>query len=384
MTSMRWTAAVAVAAAAAGRTAAQRGTGVPPLSQWNSQWFTSNCTGSTVGAACADLANFTLTTNAAGETYFWAPHLATGGHSGCAVQATTSGTRPRGCGLATLNIYCERPAYVRFSGEGQAGSAAFRGNDDSFWTFVDNTYPPFYQTTGWVAPPRWNYQALVGGATTFFAAGPHALNVAEREDGTRMRRLSITAGYPDCHFGAPPPANTSADALLTRVLALETATNNRVSAVSTLVASVSSAAAANNASIMAAVSQATTVSTMTGSVSSMTASLSSAVSNAQSQVRVQSTLQATMSGTLSTAGSTATAVSSALASLTSRFGGVSNFNVGVASALPGSPVVASANQDLTLTAASGGTVRVSGGQCQADLCGLVGQVSQLTAALRQT
>lgn len=111
-----------------------------------------------------------------------------------------------------------------------------------------------------------------------------------------MRRLSITAGYPDCHFGAPPPANTSGDALLTRVLALETATNNRVSAVSTLVASVSSAAAANNASIMAAVSQAATVSTMTGSVSSMTASLSSGVSNAQSQVRVQSTLQVSSDG----------------------------------------------------------------------------------------
>jgi hypothetical protein len=76
------------------------------------------------------------------------------------------------------------------------------------------------------------------------------------------------------------------------------------------------------------------------------------------------------------------AVSQAIASVVSRLGGVSSFSAGGAATLTGTPVVQTSGADVWVNAASGGTVRVNGAQCQTDLCGLAAQVAQVTNALR--
>lgn len=81
---------------------------------------------------------------------------------------------------------------------------------------------------------------------------------------------------------------------------------------------------------------------------------------------------------------TATAsVSNAIASVLSRFSTVSPYSTGGAASLSSTPMIQTSATDVLINAASGGTVRVNGGQCQTDLCGLAAQVSQLTDALRQ-
>ena len=76
------------------------------------------------------------------------------------------------------------------------------------------------------------------------------------------------------------------------------------------------------------------------------------------------------------------AVSNAITSVVSRLGGVSSFSAGGGAALTGTPVVQTSGADVWVNAASGGTVRVNGAQCQTDVCGLAAQVAQLTDALR--
>ena len=58
------------------------------------------------------------------------------------------------------------------------------------------------------------------------SAGTHYLEVAEREDGSLLRHVEMTEGYPACTFGEAPP--TSSD-LAARMLQIETLANNRVS-----------------------------------------------------------------------------------------------------------------------------------------------------------
>jgi hypothetical protein len=192
---------------------------------------------------------------------------------------------------------------------------------------------------------------------SFFAAGVHTLNVAEREDGTRLRRVGMSMGYPDCQFGAPTSNNT-ADSVYQQVLDLETNTNNRVSQLSASVASLNASLSATESMVMASISS---------QVSTMGSSL-------QSQIAAQASSTMATTSTLSTA----------VGSLTSRLGNVQPFGTGAGTAtLPSAPQLNRALNDITLAAATTGTVRVQGSQCSSDLCALVAQVSTLTDALRQ-
>jgi hypothetical protein len=107
---------------------------------------------------------------------------------------------------------------------------------------------------------------------SFFAAGVHTLNVAEREDGTRLRRVGMSMGYPDCQFGAPTSNNT-ADSVYQQVLDLETNTNNRVSQLSASVASLNASLSATESMVMASISS--QVSTMGSSLQSQIAAQAS-------------------------------------------------------------------------------------------------------------
>eukprot|EP00037_Helgoeca_nana_P019601 m.191660 g.191660 ORF g.191660 m.191660 type:complete len:364 (-) comp24933_c0_seq2:834-1925(-) len=343
-----------------------------PVSQWGPQWSTAACTGPTVAATCADLANFTLVQPTASnpDGYFWTP--ATGSqHLVCLPVGVPMGSGPpHPCGTATFQIYCSGTTYVNFVGEGQASVRA--GNDDSFWTYLDGVESVnrvTYVATGFRLQPAWTYR-LLRPSPTLFRQGTHTITLAEREDGTRMRRVGISMGYPVCQFGAPPAApNNTADSVLARVLTLETQTNNRVSAMSTGSAALNATVQALSASVSS--SQSMVMVSVSQQVSTLRASVLSTTNSLQSQVTAQA--------------STGTAVSTAMSSLSARLGTVGAFGTGGGGgALPAAPQLGRSGRDVAIAAGAGGTVRIQGAQCQSDLCSLVSQVSQLTDALRQT
>lgn len=185
-----------------------------------------------------------------------------------------------------------------------------------------------------------------------------------------MRRVGMSMGYPECRFGAPPPApNNTADSVFARVLVLETQTNNRVSAISTnldtlnttLNMAMSSSLSSSQSMIMGSVSQ---------QISTLRASVLSTTNTLQSQVTAQA--------------STGTAVSTAMSTLSARLGALVSFGTGAGAAgLPADPQMERSGNDVMIGASAGGTVRIQGQTCQSDLCSLVNQVSQLTNALRQ-
>jgi hypothetical protein len=243
---------------------------------------------------------------------------------------------------------------------------------DSFWTYLDGVESVnrvTYVATGFRLQPAWTYRPLRP-SPTLFRQGTHTITLAEREDGTRMRRVGISMGYPVCQFGAPPAApNNTADSVLARVLTLETQTNNRVSAMSTGSAALNATVQALSASVSS--SQSMVMVSVSQQVSTLRASVLSTTNSLQSQVTAQA--------------STGTAVSTAMSSLSARLGTVGAFGTGGGGgALPAAPQLGRSGRDVAIAAGAGGTVRIQGAQCQSDLCSLVSQVSQLTDALRQT
>ena len=69
-------------------------------------------------------------------------------------------------------------------------------------------------------------------------AGTHNVTLREREDGARLRRLRITTGYPSCQFATfNPHWNITTPHVYDRILALETESNNRITAVEDAVGS---------------------------------------------------------------------------------------------------------------------------------------------------
>eukprot|EP00036_Acanthoecidae_sp_10tr_P007725 CAMPEP_0182921304 /NCGR_PEP_ID=MMETSP0105_2-20130417/4063_1 /TAXON_ID=81532 ORGANISM="Acanthoeca-like sp., Strain 10tr" /NCGR_SAMPLE_ID=MMETSP0105_2 /ASSEMBLY_ACC=CAM_ASM_000205 /LENGTH=336 /DNA_ID=CAMNT_0025058811 /DNA_START=30 /DNA_END=1040 /DNA_ORIENTATION=- len=331
MSPVRWLAVVGVAGLAAAQTNL-------PVSGWPAQWNTSNCTGSTVPASCAEIGNFTFSPQPNGAGYFYSPPLAGGLHSGCSPNGVPNqaGVRTRGCGHATFRVYCERASYVRFSGEVQSGPGG--GTDDSFWVYLDGLTRPYYYVRGVPRIPTWSTTTLQGG-TQLWQAGAHSVHVVEREDGTRFRRIWMTSGYPDCSFGVPPTTAT----VLQRVLDLETSTNNRVSALSAAVAALNS-----------------TVSTLVASA------ISSAVT--------------TLRGEMSTQATTAAAVSSAVAGLTARGSALNAFAPG--GGYTGAQAKVSSDVQRNVVLQAPGAVTVQAGQCSTDFCSVAAQVQAITDALR--
>eukprot|EP00037_Helgoeca_nana_P003647 m.40985 g.40985 ORF g.40985 m.40985 type:complete len:251 (+) comp14066_c0_seq1:548-1300(+) len=232
---------------------------------------------------------------------------------------------------------------------------------DSFWALVDGSTATgdFTLVTGWRLPPTWLFRPLISGIKVL-APGPHYIMLREREDGTRIQELAFTSGFPDCQFGVPATNVT----LEQRVLELETQTNNRVSALSQMVDAMSSTVSSLNATVSSVVSASLSAYDVTLQ-SQMEAHKDEAVSRQQSAMAITN------------------AVSSAITAATSRLNTVASFSSGIGGNLPQQPIVQASGNDITVTAAAGGTVRVSGGQCQTDVCGLAGQVAALTDALRQ-
>jgi hypothetical protein len=188
------------------------------------------------------------------------------------------------------------------------------------------------------------------------SAGPHSITLGEREDGTLVRHLEMSMGYPDCQFGAPPQEpNVTADSVRLELLDLETATNNRIATLSSAVDAINS--------------------TIASAIAAYNVTLQSQMADHEAEAQTE---HAEMASALSSA-------TAAIAAITSRLTSVTSFSTGggVVGAGTTLPLVQASNQDLSLNAGTGGTVRVAGGSCQTDLCELVGQVAQLTNALRQ-
>ena len=228
---------------------------------------------------------------------------------------------------------------------------------DSWWTYLDDNIRSARLITGFRLAPTWTYRQLLAGPT-MVSAGSHTITLAEREDATMARHIELSMGNPDCQFGAPPQeSNVTAASVRLELLDLETVTNNRISALSTAVDAVNS--------------------TIAAAISAYNVTLQAQMADHEGEA---DTARASMTSALSTANAAITAI-------TSRLTGVSTFSTGGGVVVgPLAPVVqtsGSSGQDIALNAGSGGTVRVSGGTCQTDLCELVSQVAQLTDALRQ-
>ena len=227
---------------------------------------------------------------------------------------------------------------------------------DSYWAYLDTDVGSANLVTGWGLAPNWNFRALLG-APVLMSPGPHTITLAEREDSTRVRFLEISQGYPDCQFGAPPVTpNITAESVRLEVLQLETDTNNRISALSSTIDAINS--------------------TIASAIAAYNITLQSQLGHVEAEHEAQH-------DAMVSAVSTATA---SIAAVTSRLSGVGSYSGGPGVTLPRTPAVQTSGtsaQDIALNAGLGGTVRVSGATCQADLCELVGQVSQLTDALRQ-
>lgn len=225
---------------------------------WAAQWSTATCSGSVAQASCGEMNNdFSYVGQPDGSGYIWAdPGLNAStvnatGHFFCQANGTAFENASRPCGEAVFRIFCSKPAFVMIFGEGQSSAAAGpAGNDDSFWSFFDgNRAATFMVSTGIsVLAPNWGTGAFLAGPT-YLSVGPHTFSVAEREDGSRFRRLGLTSGYSDCQFGLPSASvstqvSTAVSALRTDLVTqiqLQTssiaATNMLASATSTALSS---------------------------------------------------------------------------------------------------------------------------------------------------
>lgn len=353
---------------------------------WPQQWFrnsSAGCYGRAVGAECAELNDFFTFVQDGG--YFWgAPHTDASGSNDVRHQACdNTGTVFRGvdhdgqgdnlgtqqCGYATFRLSCTATADVNFRAEMAYANDGRGPNDDSFWTGIDGDRSSERIWTNIPRMPTW------GGAPPAFErnmrleAGVHTFNVAEREDGTALRRVMMVAGYPDCMFGEQP---LNAGDVLARVIELETQTNDRVSALQSTVSALQS-------NLTQAQTEASTAVAVMAAMSTQVAtSVASQIAAFRAELQTQNTAEE----------SRAAALSDRVGAIESRMVGqaaVPAFAVGASGPGAGTPSITAVGPNLKLAAAGGGDVKVTGGGCfEADLCGLAQTVQAITEALRQS
>lgn len=314
---------------------------------WPAQWFneTSGCVGQSVSARCAELqgSDFQIVDVNNTFSYLWSPS-STAGHGGCSVDG--NGNNP--CGQADFRIYCQHQAVVRFEATVQA--TQFVGNDDSFWVFTDNnTQNGITQLAGFGDTPGAWFQGrrLVNNFAWVLEQGEHVLNLREREDESRVASLSFIQGYPTCTFGRRMGANETVDSLHTRLIDLETESQNAINVV------------AGDLSIA--------TSTMSEQISNLTSSLDAAnsrINDLQNQLTNQ-------------VGS----VNNTLDSIVSKLTAVNTFSV-TNGQTQSTPSVESNDNDVIIKAGRSGDVKVSGSTCSnTDICEMANALRQLTRTL---
>lgn len=193
------------------------------MTSWGSQWSstTSGCAErAIVNGSCAELyagmqyvGPDAADSKQGGGYMIWAPPKVATQHGVCTPAGQEMDGRPGdgNCARAAFRFYCTQPGYVRFNVETRSYNRT--GNDDSFWTWTDDGDNSFYLSGASLT--TWRIRNIWGGAR-HFDAGPHSLIFAEREDGTMLRKITMTSGYPSCFWGAPLPGwNISAYTLST-------------------------------------------------------------------------------------------------------------------------------------------------------------------------
>eukprot|EP00041_Stephanoeca_diplocostata_P019584 m.425031 g.425031 ORF g.425031 m.425031 type:complete len:328 (-) comp21342_c2_seq17:323-1306(-) len=113
-------------------------------------------------------------------------------------------------GRAVFQFYCSTHAFVNFQAEMKPYFRQY--NDDSFWVWMDDGLATgtVQLLTGPTSTTEWRHLLVWGGTGMRVGPGQHNITFAEREDGTMLKSLAMTAGYPQCQFGGPlPGANIS-------------------------------------------------------------------------------------------------------------------------------------------------------------------------------
>lgn len=202
------------------------------------------------------------------------------------------------------------------------------------------------------------------------SAGAYYLGVAEREDGTMLRQVTMAMGYPTCTFGEPAP--TSGE-LAASILALETTTNNRVSVLqgnlTSAVARITTQLSSAQSSIEALSAQLSTSNAQLAAMSSQTAaSLSSQVASLRDEIQTG-----------------ADRLDNIESRMSQQVAGIPEFTVDDRSvARPGPPAISAVASDINILASgSNGKVKVSSSGCHnIDLCELAQSVTAIVDTLR--
>lgn len=272
------------------------------------------------------------------------------------------------CGYAIFRVYCDRPVAVNFQLEMSFPAGGRGPNDDSMYASLDGdrTYDGddlfAYHLTRVPPNPQWAATMPAFQNDQNIESGAHFFGVAEREDGTMLRSVRITTGFPSCTFGEPAPP-TTAD-LAAQILRLETATNNRVSVLERNVAGLVTELSALQAT-------AELTASLVGEMSSLREDLQTQSDDASRQTQlVDDRVDAMASRMAVQAAAVPTFAVSSDVSGTGR-GSV--------------PTITAEAADLTLATGGGtGVVKLSTAECfETDLCELAQSVAAITAALRQ-
>eukprot|EP00041_Stephanoeca_diplocostata_P023627 m.583427 g.583427 ORF g.583427 m.583427 type:complete len:380 (-) comp22339_c1_seq2:365-1504(-) len=344
------------------------------MTGWAPQWMsnTSGCSNTPhVEAECAELSAGieyvnTSTSNPrfGGGGLFWAPPAAPSSHAFCSPVATGTASNP--CGRATFRLYCSAPATVIFQAQVRAysQSGSDRGRDDSFWAWIDDR-EWFLLFASSFPGDRWQRRTLWGNGV-ILTAGTHDLVIAEREDGTMMRHMTMLSGYPACQFGMPPPGHNISTLELSE--ALDDAQVRLVNATNQIAALQSTQLQAN----MTIQNMSQMVASLSGQLSTLQGSTVTNFTSLSSQVA--STTQNLTARVGNTESRIATMLQGLAAVVPPSTGGGSGA-VSATVSQTGSDVVVSAPGSVKFTSGGGGAAS----QCyQTDLCDLA---QALNAAL---